>query len=297
MFYPERGSGLVLLVGLALALAGVGGYGLWRAAGAQAGLAFFVYLFPAFITMGLTPLLVYRAYSLWSASYVLQRDGIKLHWGLRSIDIPMNAVIWIKGQSELGNSFPMPWLPFPGAVLGTRQMKDGGVIEYLAARPFHMLFIATADRIYGISPKSNQAFLAAYHDFTELGSITPLLARSIYPNVLFARIWDDRWGRWLIMPGGIFVLLLFVMVGLALPMRSQVALRLSGTGLAQEYMPTIRLLLLPVLNAFFFVADLVLGIFFYRQAETQPLTYLCWFASIFTSLLFAGAMIAILIFS
>jgi hypothetical protein len=53
-------------------------------------------------------------------------------------------------------------------------------------------------------------------------------------------------------------------------------------------------MLLPVLNTFIFLADLLLGLFFYRRTEAQPLAYLLWGSSILTALLFIAAVIFIL---
>jgi hypothetical protein len=42
-------------------------------------------------------------------------------------------------------------------------------------------------------------------------------------------------------------------------------------------------LLLPVLNGLFFLADLLLGLFFFRREETRPLAYLLWMCSVMVS--------------
>jgi len=52
--------------------------------------------------------------------------------------------------------------------------------------------------------------------------------------------------------------------------------------------------LLPVLNTFFFITDLLLGFFFYRREDTRSLSYLMWASSALTSILFMGAVYFIL---
>jgi hypothetical protein len=63
---------------------------------------------------------------------------------------------------------------------------------------------------------------------------------------------------------------------------------------AEDLVPGIQLMLLPVLNMAFFAADLVLGLYFYRHAETQPLAYLVWGSSVLASALLLGAVFYIL---
>ena len=46
------------------------------------------------------------------------------------------------------------------------------------------------------------------------------------------------------------------------------------SGAAVEFAPAVRLLLLPIINSAFFVADLALGMFLYRRIELRPLSYL-----------------------
>jgi hypothetical protein len=49
-----------------------------------------------------------------------------------------------------------------------------------------------------------------------------------------------------------------------------------------------------VLNAFFFLADMLLGLFFYRRPESQVASYLLWGSGVLTALLFLGAVYFIL---
>jgi hypothetical protein len=87
---------------------------------------------------------------------------------------------------------------------------------------------------------------------------------------------------------------LITWVGLSIPNHPMTALRLNFDGSPVELVPGIRLLLLPELNTFFFIADLLLGLFFYRRSDTKSLGYLMWVSSVITSLLFAGAVYFIL---
>ena len=69
---------------------------------------------------------------------------------------------------------------------------------------------------------------------------------------------------------------------------------ISPTELADEYVPAVQLMLLPVLNILFFVVNSSLGLFFYQRMEIRPLAYLLWSSSVVVSILFIGAVFFIL---
>ncbi len=173
VFLPPRTTGLVFQSIAILALLGLGAWGLLRASEASVGPVFLFYLTPALISIGLAPLLAYRVYALRGARYIMQRDGIQLLWGLRAEDIPMNTIEWVLPSSELSYRLKLPWLYWPGAVIGARNAPGGKRVEFLASRPSRLVLIAAADRIFAISPEDPQALLQAYQGFMEMGSLSP----------------------------------------------------------------------------------------------------------------------------
>jgi uncharacterized membrane protein YozB (DUF420 family) len=66
----------------------------------------------------------------------------------------------------------------------------------------------------------------------------------------------------------------------------ELPLRLAPDGSVVDVVPGVRILLLPVVNTFFYMVDLLLGLFFYRRSETQSLSYLMWAASTLTAIFF-----------
>lgn len=267
---------------------------MWQISLAQPGLFFLIYLLLLLAAILLVPLMLYRAYALQASRYSLERDGIHLHWGLRSEDIPMDTVLWVGRVEDLGHPLPKPLLGWPGAVLGVRTLPEGKVVEYMAARASQLVSVVTTVRVFVISPRDRQEFISAYQRLSEYGSLAPVDSRSVFPAVLLARSWADLPARLLLMVSLLLSLALLVWVSLAIPAHPQISLHLTLDGNRLELVPGVRLLLLPVLNTFIFVADLVLGLFFYRQKTSQPLAYLLWGSSAFTSLLFMGAVYFIL---
>lgn len=290
-FRPPRNLGLIFhgLAILVLLFAGV--FGLWQASHARIGVSFLLYLLPGIVATVVSPFLFYRALGLQRASYAVGRDGIRLRWGLRSEDIPMNAIIWVGPAEDFRPTIPRPPLSWPGAVLGVRKLPDGRLVEFLAARARGLALIVTKQRIFAISPADRDEFLRAFRLVAEFGSLSPLVPSSIYPDILFTRAWSDQLARGLMLSGFGVSLALLVWVALAVPLHPQIALRLTPQLTpAEEAVPGVRLMLLPVLDGLFFVVNLLLGFFFYRHKETQVLSYLMWASSTLVALIFLGAV-------
>ncbi len=293
IFRPPRRLGLAYHLAAVLLLAAAGFLGLLQASRAAAGPVFLPFVLPAILTVSFGPVLLYSAYSLWGASYGLERDGIRLQWGLRAEDIPMDSVLWVRSEAALREHLPVPLWRLPGAVLGKRSLRDGTPVEFFAARTQQLLLIATSARVYVISPAHPDEFLQAFKVLSELGTITPVEALSVYPVFLLSRLGRDGRGLALLFAGLALSLGLLTWVGLSVRTRATITWQTPTTQVA-EPVPSVRLFLLPVLNAVFFMADTLLGLFFYRRNETQVASYLLWGVSVLTAALFLGAVFFIL---
>lgn len=296
VFHPPRRLGTILHLVLVVIFAGLGTLGLVQMAEVQAGMAFLASIAPVALALMLVPFLFYRLLALHRSSYLLERDGIRLTWGLRSEDIPMDSVMWVGDAHDLGYHLPRPFISLPGSVLGTRTLPDGKPVEFLASSQRGVVVIITPQRAFAISPADPAGFLGSFRRLAEYGSLAPLEARSVFPQVLISRSWSDRWTRILLVGGLILALALLAWVSLEVPNHAQIALHLSpgGTFVPEDLVPGIQLMLLPVLNMAFFAADLVLGLYFYRHPETQPLAYLVWSSSVLASVLLLVAVSYIL---
>ena len=286
VFQPVRRVGTIFqFFFLALFIvAGVAGF--WLAFQVSIGPAFLLSLLPVLAAFAIVPVLAYRFYALQRATYTLEREGIRLRWGLRLEEIPIASVLWVNQASELSAPLPSPRLYWPGGVLGRRHLPGVGEIEFMAASMKGLVVIATPGKYYALSPEAPESFVLAYHRCIEMGSLFPLAARSMYPTFLIGRVWQSRAARRLLIGGGLLSLALLVWVSLVIPSRSQVIFGFRPDGLSGDAVPAARLLLLPILNTFFFLSDLFLGLFYFRHEESQPLAYLLWGAGGLTALLF-----------
>lgn len=286
IFYPPYRRGLtVQILGIFIVLA-VGILSLWKAGQVEIGLTFLLYLLPVVLALILVPLIGYRAYALWRASYTVHRDGILLKWGLREEIIPIDQVDWIKSSQELDQQLPLPRVRWPGAVLGVRQLQDGTQLEYLSAQSTPAVLIAAGERIFAVSPSSPEEFMLAFHRFAELGSLAPLESRSVFPAYILRKVWASLPARYLLLSGFTASLLLFVFVSLSVPSRSVISLGFEADGAPSEAGPSVYLLLLPMINAIFYFSETVLGLYFFRSDARKSLAYLLWGSALFTAALF-----------
>ena len=78
-----------------LFLGGGGGVAFWFSLRQSIGSNLILYLVLTVVMLAPTPLLMYRLYALIQASYTLERDGLRIRWGLRGEDIPLSQIEWI----------------------------------------------------------------------------------------------------------------------------------------------------------------------------------------------------------
>lgn len=240
------------------------------------------------------PVVSYRGYALYNAGYTLERDGLRLRWGLRAEDIPLPDVEWVRPASDLGFNLPLPPFSFPGAIVGVRDVEELGKVEFMASDLDTLLLIAAPHKVYAISPEDTRGFVRTFQTAIEMGSISPLQAYSAEPAAFARRVWDDRPARVFLIAGLVLTIALLILVALSIPGYTTVSLGFDAHGAPLEPVPAQLLLLLPVLGIFAFIANLTLGLFFYRHDADRPVAFMLWIASAFTPALLILATLIIL---
>ena len=257
------------------------------------GITFLVYLI-SFLGLALPiPLLVYRAYAILRASYLVVPDGISITWGFRIEEIPMENVLWVSLNSDLERPLPLPRPRWPGNVTGTRQLDEGREVEFMAAWTRDLVVIATSKQVCAISPVDSGRFLQPFQSISRLGSLNPMTARSVYHTFFVGRVWAARPARTILIIGLVLSIGFLFWISVVLPAQPEITFQINR-GRVSRPITTAQFFLLPILNALFFLIDLLLGVFFYRHPYSQPLAYLMWGSSVITSLLFIGAVFLIL---
>jgi Bacterial PH domain len=293
-YYPPYSLGLIFHITLIALLIFAGFWSLWQASNAAIGPLFLLYLLPGCVALVGVPILGYRAYALWRAAYMVEIGGIRLRWGLREEDIPMDTVQWVRLAEEMDPSLPLPFLRWPGAVLGTQRLPDGTQVEYLAASAKELVMIGTPERVFAVSPSVSGEFLQTCKRMAEFASLASIPPRSAYPSFLIARVWAERPARALLITGLILTILLLVLVSLVIPSRQVVSLGYTLGATQAEGVPAVQLLLLPVISGFFYLAQMLLGLYFFRREAESVLAYLMWGSCVLTGILFLAALFFVL---
>ncbi len=282
VFAPTRRTGIILHVAALLLLGAGTGVALALAFQQPVGVSFVLFILLAVLLFVPLPVVAYRGYALLTARYSVERDGLRLRWGLRAEDIPLPEVEWVRPASDLAFDLPLPRLSWPGAILGSLNVRDLGPVEYLASERALLLLLATPRRVYAISPADPVGFVRAFQYATEMGSLSPIESFSARPASFLRSVWRDRAARILVLAGAVLTAALFVLVSLSIPGLPGVSLGFSSTGQLLESGPATRLLLLPVLGAFAFVMDTLGGGFFYRFDPWRPVAYVLWASGVLT---------------
>lgn len=290
-FPPAKQFGLILHALLILLLSGASIWGFVNLTNAQVGPMFVSYLLTGILAFAPIPFLGYRAYALFKADYYIDRDSLAILWGLRVEDIPLTDIEWVRPASDLTHPLSLPPFRLPGAVLGTRRHPDLGAVEFIASTARNLILIATSKHVFAISPRDAASLVRTFARATELGSLMPTEAKSVYPSFVITQAWESPAARFLWMTGLLLNLGLVAWVGALIPSLSQVPFGFNPLGVPTETAPSVRLILLPLISALMFITGLLAGLYLYRWEKERPLAFVIWLSSTLCALLFLMAVL------
>ncbi len=292
-YRPSVRHGVIIHLGILLTILAVSGYLLWLALFQQTQGVFILYLIASVLAFLPLPFFLYRLISLLRAKYTLSRDGLSIQWGLRTEDIPITDIEWMRLPEDLAIKLPLPRIIFPGAVLGTRKHRDLGIIEYIASDFRQLVLIATKDRIFAISPRNINAFKNDFLRSTEMGSITPIEKQSSQPQFIVASLMSDKAARAFLLSSAFLSLLLLVTASFIIPTRATVPLGLEAIGLNREESSSERLILLPLLSIFFLFVNFSFGSFLYRKTGFRNAAYIVFASALVLPISFSALLLMI----
>lgn len=290
-FPPAKRLGLIIHGFIILVLAGVSTWGFLNITRAAVGPMFVSYLLAALLAFTPIPFFAYRAYALLRADYYIDRDSLAILWGLRVEDIPLTDIEWIRPASDLSAPLSLPRFRLPGAVIGTRRHADLGLVEFLAADSRKLILVATSKRVFAISPKEMASLVRTFARATELGSLTPAEAKSVYPSFIITQAWESPFARFLWISGIILNVGLFAWVGILIPSLSQIPIGFNSFGAPDEPASSVRLILLPFVSTLMFTIGVFAGLYFYRWELQRPLAFILWLSSTLCAVLFLMAVL------
>ena len=287
-FPPPKRRGLIVHITIIFVLAIITLIGFINLSSAQVGPTFLISLLVSLIAFVPIPLFVYRAYSLWRADYFIDRDSLAIHWGLRVEDIPLSDIEWIRPVDDLTKPLAFPSFSFTGSVLGLRRHPDLGMVEFLASDTKKLLLIATAKRIFVISPDDPSALSQTFARATELGSLAPAEAKSVYPSFVVTQAWQNNFVRYLWILTLLLNIGLFIWASFIIPSTPQVFI-----GQTLESVPSSQLIIFPLASLLLSVIGWIAGLYFYRWERERVLAFIVWGSGTFTNLLFLLAVLQV----
>ena len=293
LFPPSKRNGILFHGILLLALASLSAWEFVNLSRTTIGENFVTYLLIGLIAFAPLPWLGYRAYALLRAEYVLNRDGLELRWGLRDEAIPLNDIEWVRPVSDLTHPLRLPSLSAPGAILGLRRHPDLGVVEFIASDRKHLLLVATAKRVFAISPAHPLDFTQTFARAVELGSIAPAQPKSLYPSFILAEAWENGLVRYLWLAALFLNLGLFVWVSLIIPAYTRIGLGFNPDGTVNAA-PSLQLIIVPLISTFLALTGFLTGLYYFRWEKTRPISLVLWISSALESLSFLIAILFIL---
>ncbi|MBN2386947.1 MAG: PH domain-containing protein [Anaerolineales bacterium] len=292
-FPPPRQPGITLHVVLIVLLAVAGWYLIWQATGIEVSVTLTIIILLAGLALFPVPFLIYRLYALARASYALDRDKLTISWGLRVEQIPVSDVEWVRPESDLIGRLPKPPLRLPGSVLGTRRHPDLGPIEFIAADAGGLLLIATARRIFAISPADVPGFVQNVQRAMEMGSLAPSPAQSLYPAFVIAQAWESLAARFLWLAGLLINVGMLLWVSLMTQSLGMVPFGFLPTGAPAGHVPAAQMIILPLSSIAFFLLSWGVGLTFFRRVKNRMAAYVVWTGGLSASLLFLLAVMFI----
>lgn len=294
LFPPPKQRGLLIHGIILLTLTVVVVVGFIQLTSADVGPAFLIWLLVALAAFVPLPFFAYRIFALYRGSYEIDRDSLAIRWGLRVEDIPLSDIEWMRPAEDLTNPLRLPALPLPGALLGIRRHPDLGNVEFIASDAKKLLIVATAKRVFVISPDNPAGLTQTFARATELGSLAPTEAKSVYPSFIVSQAWESGIARYLWLSALFLNIGLFIWASLIIPTTPQVALGVQASGGTIETVPSSQLIIFPVASLLLAVAGWIAGLYFYRWDRERTLAFIVWGSSTFTSLLFLLAVLFII---
>lgn len=296
-FIPPRKTGIIiggLQLGVVLAAVGFSVYQL-----ATVPISAWAILWVTLPLIGVPFMLLvsYRLYGLITSHYRLDRDGFYLTWGVSVEQIPLAALTSIKPAIEVAPELRLRRsLWWQGCIVGRKKINDVGTVDFFATTDLQGIVIVSAgERLLGISPPDLETFHQAFIDATRMGSLEPIPAFSQRPDFILAHLWADTAAKGLMLVGLALPLLLLGYLAVRVPsLPPLVPFGFEPTGAPSLLAPPGRLLLLPMISGLCWLANLVVGVWFYRRVEDRNIAFAVWAVALLVGGLFWGAALQLL---
>jgi hypothetical protein len=291
---PPKRSGLMLQGAAAVLFAAAGLIFFYFASREALGLVFVALLLGGLACAAPAIMLVRRVQALRNADYQLDREGLRIIWGVREEHIPMDQIQWVRLEETLEAPLALPRWHWPGAVLGKKKHATWGEMEFLASRGEELVLIGAGKRVFVISPEGRDDFIQGFREMIELGSLKGMKARSIDSAYLMQEIWQSSRAWMLLAISALLNLGGLLVAAWQAPQIDTISLGFTPRGAPLPPVPGVQIFLLPITSLTFFAATFVLAGAAQRRDPSSPYPFILFGANLLASALFITALIIIL---
>jgi len=292
-FTPNKLRGSILLIGLGLLFLSAGGTLTYLAFQQANSGVMLLMLVGGLVLLVPVPILTYNAYTLVRARYILDRDGLRIRWGLRYEDIPLPEIQWVRPIGQMGYAVQTPFFTFLGILQGLIPCEELGRVEFFATSNKQTILIATSRDVYALSPQRMDLFLNSLQDAVERGSLSPISWQSERPVSFIGNAFKVKTIRYGIIAGFLLNVALITAASILMPRLDSVQFGFASA--SNEPVPANRLMLLPTLSLMVFVLDVAVGFFLYRKEDTRGIAQIVFLSSIITPTLLLISLVFLLI--
>lgn len=283
---PARQRGSRLHLTLIILFSALLGFSIWQAVIATNQSLLILWSLLAFTFVFPLPFLVYRFYALQRGNYTLSRESFTIRWGLRLEQVPISDVEWVRPAQDLTHPLRLPFFSMPGAVLGLRKQVDIELVEFLAGESSNLLLVATARRVFAISPADQVGFIQDFQRTIEMGSLLTAAHQSQFPSFVIAQAWQNKPTRVFWLVGLLLNIFLIGWIAALIPKLGLIPLGFITPDLPRNLVPGVQLLIIPVISSLFFLVAWVAGLVAFRRPRLIQLAVLIWGFSSFSAILF-----------
>ena len=290
----SAGRGLIVGIGLLLAIIAVDVGLISLAANRPLGIGTFIIGLAVLFSLGLLGLIGSWLYGLASSVYLLDRNALVIQWGPTEQTAPAGQIERVLTGAEVEGRIQFHGGMWPGHCVGYGEVPGAGpTLFYATVPPQHQIYIVTPGLTYGISPADREGFLESLHRRLQMGPTQIVEQSSKRPGFLDWAIWQDSVGLALLAFGFLAVLALTGLLCFQFPTLSRlVPLHFDAAGNPDRLGPRGQIFIIPFIGLLTLLLNGALGTLMYRRERMA--SYLLWGGAVLTQVLVWTAAIGIL---
>lgn len=298
---PSPGNifGYILLAGILLLDIGL----LWLLIGEPVTLLSFLWGLLLLVSLPAFVLIAYATYSLPAMRYHVAGNSLFVEWGRIRQVVPLAQIQSLVSGAKLAAITTFHGIRWPGCLVGQGRIgQEAGVASeydtlFYATRPLRLQLLLITDTVaYTISPIDRETFADC---LAALRLSDPAAAAGLPPpshlTFLSWPLWQDRLAQAVAITAVALNGLLFAcLCAIYSRLPALVPLHFNEGGIADRIEAPLYLFVLPLVGLIVWLANGMLGWFFYHWRGERPLAFILWGAAVVVQLATWAAVLGLL---